>query len=156
MSNVLPYSKTDIELTNRDIQFECEHCANILIVDKDGEGIELNCPHCGGVVTVPPYEDSLKYRFQSAGTNAEMARIMEEPLPEFDFSDKTKEFVESRMSALESKLKENNSQRMETQGHINRLTIELHRHNLTIARLQRKKLEYEAELKALKAAEVPA
>ncbi len=43
------------ELTERDIEFECSRCGNVLVVDRDGEGLELDCPHCAGRIRVPPY-----------------------------------------------------------------------------------------------------
>lgn len=195
MAENLPFSRTDIELTDRDIQFECDHCANILIVDKDGEGIELVCPHCGKPVTVPPYEpkpDPSREKEVGAGEAAaeaggpsavpgsdaaaegdrpasggavpggsghppppdgpksEREESARKPLPTFDFSDLSESDRAERLDKVEHKLKENRSQRMETQGNINRLTIDLHRQNLVMERLTRKNAELDAEREALR------
>lgn len=36
-----------------DIQFECPHCNETLIVEDDSEGVELECPSCSGLLIVP-------------------------------------------------------------------------------------------------------
>lgn len=161
MPQHLPFSRTDIELTPRDIQFECVHCENILIVDKDGEGLELVCPHCGGVVIVPPFEQSRSQsqEKESPGESAsepavQPAQPAEEYMePTFDFSSLSAGELAERLESVKNKLKENASQRMELQGHINRLTIEMHRLTLKMERAQRKHRDLEAEHKALTAAQ---
>ncbi len=157
MAQHLPFSRTDIELTPRDIQFECEHCGNILIVDKDGEGLELACPHCGGVVKVPPFQGKVSIGLQEGVNMPEgmeaMARAAQEetdhPVPTFDFSGLSEAELAERLETVEHKLKENASQRTELQGHINRTTIEMHRLTLKMQKAQRRQRDLEAERSAL-------
>ena len=42
-----------VEITERDIVFDCPHCRGELVVDQDGAGMALACSHCGRNVTVP-------------------------------------------------------------------------------------------------------
>lgn len=151
MAHHLPFSRTDIELTPRDIQFECEHCGNILIVDKDGEGLELACPHCGGAVTVPPFagRNDRENPDARATETQPPSEEQEHPMPTFNFSSLGESELAERLISVEHKLKENASQRMEMQGHINRATIEMHRLTLKMERLQRKQRDLEAEREAL-------
>src|ERR1700741_449833 len=44
-----------IQITERDILFECPHCGGELIVDRDGAGLTLPCALCHGSVVVPEY-----------------------------------------------------------------------------------------------------
>ena len=157
MADRFPYSTTDIQVTDRDIQFECRHCANILIVDRDGAGLELACPHCGEAVVVPPYEQrdnrdksrDADERAAAAQAAAAAAESKARETQKLDFSGESEQQLRKRLESLERMLKENDSQRMETQGHINRMTIDLHRQNLALERLKRRQEELEAERSAL-------
>src|SRR6266513_2686444 len=44
-----------VQITERDIIFECPHCGGELIVDMDGAGMQLFCALCHGAVVVPEY-----------------------------------------------------------------------------------------------------
>src|SRR5687767_6514689 len=46
-------SKESVEITERDIVFDCPHCSGELVVDKDGAGMTFDCSHCSKSVTVP-------------------------------------------------------------------------------------------------------
>ncbi len=134
----MPNMDKDIELTESDIQFECPHCANILIVDRAGIGLEVACAHCQGMVIVP--EESRVFE-----------EVADETLvqPEFDFSDLSAAECEQRRVQVAGRLKENESQRTEIQSYINKATIELHRWQLQIRKLDTKNRELKAELEAL-------
>lgn len=44
-----------LEITERDIIFDCPRCYGELIVDRDGENMETSCIHCGATLMVPKY-----------------------------------------------------------------------------------------------------
>src|ERR1700756_4311736 len=44
-----------VQVTERDIVFDCPHCGGELIVDMDGAGMKLACALCQGAVVVPEY-----------------------------------------------------------------------------------------------------
>lgn len=143
MAHQLPFSKSDLEVTENDIQFECEHCMNILLVDRAGAGLEIVCPHCGKDITIPTPEGDGK------GADGDAAVPPEDKKYEFDFSGQSDGELMERRDVVAAKLKENASQRTEMQGNINQLTIQMHRSRLKLDRLVAKQREFEAELKAL-------
>jgi DNA-directed RNA polymerase subunit RPC12/RpoP len=158
------------ELTERDIQFECTHCGNVLVVDRDGEGLELDCPHCEGRITVPAYRGDprllpLAHRLQAkSGPPAPaQAPAADAPAPEpaapqpppvasrreFDFTGVSDELVRKREGELRHLLKENHSQRVEITSYINQATIQLHRNQLKLRKLVERQAEFEAEISAI-------
>lgn len=163
------------QLTERDIQFECSHCQNVLVVDRDGEGLELDCPHCSARVRVPPYMGDPRLLAAAApkpptpppaaapsvvptvppapaATAAPPATGPAEPPPrrrEFDFHGVSEELVRKREAELRHLLKENQSQRVEIQGYINQATITLHRNQLKLRKLIERQVDFEAEMTAI-------
>jgi chromosome segregation ATPase len=58
--------------------------------------------------------------------------------------------AKAQLTDLERKLKENEAQRTEVTGHINQLSIQIHRWKLRLQTLNERKAELEAELDAHK------
>jgi hypothetical protein len=58
--------------------------------------------------------------------------------------------VAARLTDVERRLKENDSQRTEVTGHINQLSIQIHRWKLRLQTLNERKTELEMELVSLK------
>jgi DNA-directed RNA polymerase subunit M/transcription elongation factor TFIIS len=136
-------SPVPVDVTDRDIQFDCPHCNNILVVDKDGAGMELGCPHCGHPVTVPDFSGpNHSFPAFSPAETAETQTV-------FDFSGKSVQELRDLQEQLSHRLKENKSQRTEIQGYINKATIELHRFQIQMGRLNSRNQEMESELDAL-------
>ena len=67
---------------------------------------------------------------------------------QFDFGDQTPEQLTRRLEELKHQLKENMSQDTEMRGHVNRATIELHRLQLRLKKLQDRQRDIEAEIMA--------
>src|ERR1700748_3367148 len=90
---------------NTDIVFACSHCSTSFVVDAAAAGMTLNCQTCGKPTTVP------KVSIEVAAENA------------------------ARISDLQHQLKENESQRTEITSYINQHSIQLHRWQLRLQRL---------------------
>jgi hypothetical protein len=144
-----PSSRTEEEpevvVTPNDIVFDCPVCKGELVVDRQGEGMSLTCVHCNATVTVPLFRDR-KNRPAHDQTAAGSAQA--EPPASFDFSNLSREQLASRIEDLKLQLQENESQRVETRGHVNRTTLQLHRHQLQMDRLVKRQRTIEAEVKA--------
>ena len=130
-------------ITDRDIVFNCGHCTGELVVDRDGEGIEVVCPHCGQPLIIPPYgpPTTLEPASTSTGVNAEPGR-------RFDFTGFSRDQLGRRIEELRHQLKENRSQDTELRGHVNRAQMELHRLQLRLQKLHDRQLEIESEISA--------
>ncbi len=139
-------------ITERDIVFNCPSCQGQLVVDRDGAGMEVACSHCGQTLKVPPHEPRASTEqplVTLAGRNAEAAP---EPMArEFDFAAFPPEQLQRRLDELKHQLKENRSQDTEMRGHVNRATMELHRLQLRLKKLQERHGDIEAELAAIHA-----
>ena len=64
-----------VQVTERDIVFDCPHCGGELVIDMDGAGMEVNCGLCGGALTVPEY-DGPSLQFLQAAT-AKLAKAVQ-------------------------------------------------------------------------------
>jgi len=112
---------------NSDLFFKCENCGTALVVDVAGAGMTLKCQRCGAPTTVPhPF---------APGTSPTPA-----PSPE-------------RTLELQHHLKENESQRTEIKGYINQLSIQLHRWQLRLEDLDKRRTELTQEMTGVPAAE---
>lgn len=151
-----------VVITSQDLVFYCPHCQGELVVDREGIGLEVNCPHCRRALTVPDEKTIAAAAAESLTTTqtapalAPAAVAIPEtapaPVPHFDFGGHSLEQIVQRTGELKHQLKENQSQDMEMRGHINRATIELHRLQLKLKKLQARKLIIDAELAALQKA----
>ncbi len=155
-----------VEVTERDIVFNCPHCSGELVVDNEGAGMTFNCPHCGGRVTVPhvPSAGSMEPAGQPEGeasanepadaaqhTGAARLPSGKSDARAFDFAGQSDEDITRRVEELRNQLKENQSQTTEMRGHLNRAVIEMNRYQLKLQKLQDRGGEIERELSAAKA-----
>lgn len=153
-------SQTDpneVVITERDIVFDCPKCDGELVVDRDGEGMQVSCVHCGATVVVPKFEES-KNRGGAGVTisPSESQNTLPQPKPpkeklSFDFSGLSKEDLQRKFEDLKLQLKENESQRVETRGHLNRTMLQAHRYQLQLQKLVDRQEAIEQELAALRA-----
>ncbi len=142
-----------VEITDRDIVFDCPHCRGELVVDQDGAGMTLSCSHCGRNITVPTrVTTSSAPAVRPDDGNAAAAQDPRTMMRAFGFDVQPPEQVRKRLEELKLHLKENQSQTTEMRGHCNRATIELHRLQLKLQKLQDRQSAIEAELLAAKAA----
>ena len=142
-----------VEITDRDIVFDCPHCRGELVVDQDGAGMTLSCSHCGRNVTVPSRVTTTSApAVRPDDGAAAAAQDPQSMMRAFGFDLQPSDQVRKRHDELKLHLKENQSQTTEMRGHVNRTTIELHRHQLRLQKLQDRQAAIEAELLAAKAA----
>lgn len=141
-----------VEITDRDIVFDCPHCRGELVVDQDGAGMTLACSHCGRNITVPSRVTMTASPAVRPDEGVPPAQDPQTMMRAFGFDAQPPEQVRARVDELKLHLKENQSQTTEMRGHVNRATIELHRLQLKLQKLQDRQSAIEAELLAAKAA----
>ena len=138
-------------ITERDIVFNCPACQGELVVDMAGAGIECACSHCGHMLTVPQYQPRPAAQPGVTLHSNDHQEPAPAPARQFDFSGHTPEQLERRVGELTHQLKENRSQDTEMRGHVSRATMELHRLQLRLKKLQERQFDIAAELTALRA-----
>src|SRR5947209_5819553 len=108
----------DVQVSERDVVFECLHCGGELVVDRDGAGLDVPCALCGKIVTVPAYQGP-SLRFLQAAT-AKLADALRQtraaPPLRFSFAGKTRAGLEKRHQELERLLQEARNQLNELRG----------------------------------------
>jgi hypothetical protein len=142
---------TGVQLTERDIVFECPCCDGELVVDMDGAGLEVNCTLCGGALTVPEYNGPSLQFLQAATaklTKAVQAARNASP-KKFHFEGSPRDELKRRQSELQRALLESQAQTTEVKGHIHHATIQLHRYQLKLEVIQERQGELKAELEAV-------
>lgn len=141
-------SKPTVVVGERDIVFNCPNCHGELVVDRDGAGLAVPCSHCGYELTIPDHQQATRVvdALQALETTEPASAP---PVRHFDFSDKPREQLERRFNELKSQLKENRSQDTEMRGHVNRATMDLHRLQLKLKKLQERQTDIDAEINAL-------
>lgn len=140
--------KPTLVIGEQDIVFNCPNCQGELVVDREGAGLSVPCSHCGHPLTIPEYQPSP--RDASTTTPFESQEpAAPPPARHFDFLGKPREHLERRFNELKGQLKENRSQDTEMRGHVNRATIDLHRLQLKLKKLQDRQADIDAELNAL-------
>ena len=141
----------DLQVSERDVVFECPHCGGELVVDRDGAGLQVPCPLCGKTVAVPPYQGPSLQFLQTA--TARLANALQEsrkaPRKRFSFTGKTPADLEQRRQELQSLLRETRNQLNEFRGVLNHARIQVHRYQLKVEVTEAKLEELEAELAAL-------
>ncbi len=148
-------SRDKVIITERDIVFDCPTCQGVLVVDRDGEGMKLKCVHCGAPVLVPKQKTQVAEGARVVSTTPKPSQTTNPAQApprqklSFDFSKLSLEDVEVRLGVLRLQLKENESQRVETRGHLNRTMLQLHRHQMQMERLVSRQNEIEEEIAAL-------
>jgi ribosomal protein L37AE/L43A/ribosomal protein L29 len=140
-----------LEITERDIVFECPHCREELVVDLEGAGMAFNCVHCGRSVTVPEYHGpSLYFLEQATSKLTEALRDARRAAPKkFDLAGRTADELMARRTELERQLEEMRAQSAEIRGQVNHAMIQLHRYQLKLEMLNESHAELETELKAI-------
>jgi predicted RNA-binding Zn-ribbon protein involved in translation (DUF1610 family) len=144
-----------IQVSERDVVFECPHCGGELVVDRDGSGLDVPCALCGKIVTVPAYQGPSLQFLQIA--TAKLADALQQtrtaPPMRFSFAGKTRAGLEKRYQELQRLLRETRNQLSELRGLLNHSRIQVHRYQLKVEMTEVKLEELEAELTALKQAE---
>ncbi len=146
----------DVVITDRDIVFDCPSCGGELVVDRDGEGMQLGCVHCGAPIIVPPFAASKRGGGAGVTMVASASQVtIQQPkvsseIHTFDFSSLSPDMAEQRIEELKLQLKENESQRVETRGHLNRTMLQAHRYQLALQKLVDRQSAIEQEVAALK------
>ena len=140
-----------VQVTERDIVFDCPHCGGELAIDMDGAGMEVNCAHCAKALTVPEYHGpSLQFLQAATSKLAKAIQSARNASPKkFHFEGRTPEELNRRQNELQRTLRESQTQLTEIKGHIHHATIQLHRYQLKLEVIQERQSELKAELDAL-------
>ena len=140
-----------LEITERDIVFECPHCHGELVVDLEGAGLSLACVHCGQTVTVPEYHGpSLHFLEAATSKLTEALRNARKGAPrKFEFNNQSAAELVARRTELERQSQEIQAQSAELRGQVNHSLIQLHRYQLKLEMLNESQAELETELKAI-------
>src|ERR1700760_3212796 len=150
-----------VQVTERDIVFDCPHCGGELAIDMDGAGMEVNCAHCGHALTVPEYHGpSLQFLQAATSKLAKAIQSARNASPKkYHFEGRTPDELTRRQNELQRTLRESQTQLTEIKGHIHHATIQLHRYQLKLEVIQERqselKSELEAIIQALKQTQVP-
>jgi predicted Zn finger-like uncharacterized protein len=140
-----------VQVTERDIVFDCPQCGGELAIDMDGAGMEVQCAHCGHVLTVPEYHGpSLQFLQAATSKLAKAIQAARNASPKkFHFEGNTEDDLKHRQNELQHALHESQTQLAEIKGHIHHATIQLHRYQLKVEVIQERQSELKAELDAL-------
>jgi hypothetical protein len=103
----------------QDIAFACTHCNSPLVVDAAAAGLTLPCQRCRKPTLVPSVSATDAPDTEKAAT---------------------------QVADLRRCLTENESQRTEVIGHINQLTIQLHRWQLRLQTLEERRRELDSQI----------
>jgi transcription elongation factor Elf1 len=143
-----------VQITERDVVFECPHCQGELVADKEGAGLTVNCSLCGQPVTVPEYHGpSLQFLQAVTEKLSEALQATRKGIQKtFHFEGKPREELEVRRQEIQRQLRENQNQASEVRANINHTRIQLHRYQLKLEMLHERQTELKAELDALLAA----
>jgi hypothetical protein len=151
LENPEQVEREGLEITERDIVFECPHCHGELVVDLEGAGLSLTCVHCGRTVTVPEYHGpSLHFLEAATSKLTEALRNARKGSPrKLDFSNHSAAELVKRRADLERQSQEIQAQSAEIRGQVNHSLIQLHRYQLKLDMLNESQAELETELKAI-------
>jgi predicted RNA-binding Zn-ribbon protein involved in translation (DUF1610 family) len=140
-----------VQVTERDIVFDCPHCGGELVIDMDGAGMEVICTLCAGVLTVPEYDGpSLQFLQVATARLAKAVQGARNAIPKkFHVEGRSREELKRRQNELQRAILESQAQTTEVKGHIHHATIQLHRYQLKLEVIQERQSELKAELNAL-------
>jgi predicted RNA-binding Zn-ribbon protein involved in translation (DUF1610 family) len=140
-----------VQVTERDIVFDCPQCGGELAIDMDGAGMEVNCAHCGNALKVPEYHGpSLQFLQAATSKLAKAIQAARNASPrKFNFEGHTPDDLSRRRNELQRALRESQTQLTEIKGHIHHATIQLHRYQLKLEVIQERQSELKVELDAL-------
>ena len=140
-----------VQVTERDIVFDCPHCGGELVVDMDGAGMEVNCTLCGGGLKVPEYNGPSLHFLQVA--TAKLAKAVQgarNATPKkFHFEGRPHDELKRCQNELQRAILESQAQSTEVKCHIHHATIQLHRYQLKLEVIQERQSELKTELNAL-------
>jgi transcription elongation factor Elf1 len=151
LENPEQVEREGLEITERDIVFDCPHCHGELVVDLEGAGLSLTCVHCGQTVTVPEYHGpSLHFLEAATSKLTEALRNVRKGSPrKLDFSNRSAAELVARRTELERQNQEIQAQSAEIRGQVNHALIQLHRYQLKLDMLNESQAELETELRAI-------
>jgi predicted RNA-binding Zn-ribbon protein involved in translation (DUF1610 family) len=140
-----------VQVTERDIVFDCPRCGGELVIDMDGAGMEVNCTLCGGGLIVPQYDGpSLQFLQIATAKLAKAVQGARNATPKkFHFEGSPLDELKRRQNELQRAILESQGQATEVKGHIHHATIQLHRYQLKLEVIQERQIELKAELSAL-------
>jgi hypothetical protein len=143
-----------VQVTERDIVFECPHCGGELVVDMDGAGMKVACTLCNGAIVVPEYRGpSLQFLQAATAKLTKAIQTARNASPKkFHFEEHSSDELKRIQSELQRALRESQAQTTEVRGHIHHATIQLHRYQLKLEVIQERQSELKAELDALQRA----
>jgi predicted RNA-binding Zn-ribbon protein involved in translation (DUF1610 family) len=146
-----PTESAEIEITERDIVFDCPHCGGELVIDQAGAGMRVDCPFCHTAVEVPEYKGpSLRFLQTATATLARSIQAARTVSPKnYEFQMLSTEELKRRQTELQRAIRENQAQATEIKGHIHHATIQLHRYRLKLEVNQERQAELKAELEAI-------
>lgn len=113
-------------VTEKDILFDCPHCAKSLVIDERAAGLVIQCPKCSKEVEVPQ-----KAHVTGALEHHDAATL------------------EEKMSQLETRMSENRMQHTETVNKLNDHITQTNRLKVRMRKLDSDYQKMEEELKAL-------
>src|SRR6201994_2055935 len=92
-----------VQVTERDIVFDCPNCGGELAIDMDGAGMEVNCAHCGRGLTVPEYHGpSLQFLQAATSKLAKAIQAARNASPKtFQFEGRTPDDMNQRQEELQ-------------------------------------------------------
>jgi hypothetical protein len=140
-----------VQVTERDVVFDCPHCGGELIVDMDGAGMKLPCALCDCLITIPEYHGpSLQFLQAATAKLAKAIQTARNASPKkFHFEGRSADELSRIENDLQRALRESQAQTTEVRGHIHHATIQLHRYQLKLEVIQERQSELKAELEAL-------
>jgi hypothetical protein len=140
-----------VQVTERDIVFDCPNCGGELAIDMDGAGMEVHCAHCESALTVPEYHGpSLQFLQAATSKLAKAIQAARNASPKnFHFEGRAAADMDQRQEELQRALRESQTQFNEIKGHIHHATIQLHRYQLKLEVIQERQSELKTELDAL-------
>jgi uncharacterized Zn finger protein (UPF0148 family) len=130
-----------MEITPRDILFECPACGKSLVVDETAEGLTIPCPQCHINVIVPPKQTSPSSA-PPAPAKSTAPATSKKSEPESAESNTLHE----RLVALAGQLKELQTQRTEVTGRVASRVNEVNRDLILLARLETSQRQVLSEL----------
>jgi primosomal protein N' len=140
-----------VQVTERDIVFECPHCRGELVVDMDGAGMKVACALCNRAIVVPDYHGpSLQFLQAATAKLTKAIQTARNASPKkFHFEGRSSDELKRIQSELQRALRESQAQTTEVRGHIHHATIQLHRYQLKLEVIQERQSELKVELDAL-------
>lgn len=116
-----------VEITPRDIQFECPSCGKSLVVDQAAEGLIVDCPQCHSNVIVPPKPE----RGATPPTTPVVGTAVLDTAPPSALP-----ALHQRLNALANQLKELQTQRTEFGTRLAGRINDINRDLVLVARLE--------------------